>query len=171
VNVHRKLGLIAWGLVPLIVVIGTLTAFAAGRRDLGTAEADPSFLYPQIASLITFLALAAAALYLRRTPVAHKRLMFLATITLSDAGFVRWLGGPLFKVLGHGFWQAVVAIHFGSILVLLLFGLYDFITRKRLHPAFVVGAIWMLGMQIIATYLYVSPFGASVATRLFRTLG
>lgn len=171
VSVHRKLGLIAWGLVPLIVVIGTLTAFAAGRRDLGTADADPSFLFPQIASLITFLALAGAALLLRRTPVAHKRLMFLGTFTLSDAGFVRWLGGPLFKALGHGFWPALIAIHFGSIVLLLLFGIYDLITRKRLHPAFVIGAIWIVAVQMVATYLYISPVGTSMATGLIRSFG
>jgi hypothetical protein len=49
--------------------------------------------------------------------------------------------------------------------------LRDFITRKRLHPAFAIGAIWMLGLQIIATYFYVSPLMASVATRLIRTIG
>ena len=35
-------------------------------------------------------------------------------------------------------------------------GVYDLVTRRRLHPAYVLGAIWILSWQVIAKWLYVA---------------
>ena len=39
-------------------------------------------------------------------------------------------------------------------------------TRRRLHPAYILGAPWALGLQILASCLYVSPWWKPIATRL-----
>ena len=50
-----------------------------------------------------------------------------------------------------------MADYLGVTLLVLSLGVYDLVTRHRLHPAYVLGAIWILTWQFIAKWLYVSP--------------
>lgn len=171
IGVHKTLGLIAFALVPFMLVVGTLTAFASEHRDLATPNGDPAFLSLLLCDMVTFAVVATGGLLSRGTPVAHKRLMLLSAIMLTDAGYGRWWGLWLFNHLGNGFWQFWMESYLGPGLLILLFAAYDLVTRKRLHPAFVWGAGWILGMQVIASALYVSPWWKPVATSLIQRFG
>jgi hypothetical protein len=74
-----------------MVVLGLVTAIVTERLKFGTLVSDPRFLSIMFADMIAFGGLIAAGIRLRRSPAAHKRLMLVATLVLTDAGFGRWL--------------------------------------------------------------------------------
>ncbi|HEX4079538.1 MAG TPA: hypothetical protein VHX61_11785 [Rhizomicrobium sp.] len=83
-----------------------------------------------------------------------------------DAGFSRWWGDSIAKILGDGFWPDWTALYVGDVVLIALVGTYDFLTRRRLYPAFVLGSLFGLSVQLIAVRLYVSPWWKPLATRL-----
>src|SRR5690242_6603851 len=91
-DIHRRLGLFGAGLAAVMIVLGPATAFYMQRVHFGTAESDPPFLAVQLTDILAFAGLVAAGIALRGTPAAHKRLMLLATLYISDAGFARAFG-------------------------------------------------------------------------------
>jgi uncharacterized membrane protein YozB (DUF420 family) len=166
VEVHRKLGIASVVLAPLMIVLGLATAYTMDRVHFGTPQSDPAFLSIQLADLLNFGVLAGAAILFRQKSSAHKRLILLATIFICDAGFARWWGEALEKLLGDGFWQDWVQDYLSDFLLVAALGAYDLITRRRLHPAYVAGAIFGLGVELIAVWLYVSPWWKPIATKL-----
>ena len=59
-----------------------------------------------------------------------------------------------------------MVLYVGDFLVIALIGFYDLLTRRRLHPAFVAASLFGLSVQLIAVWLYVSPWWKPVATKL-----
>jgi hypothetical protein len=90
--------------------------------------------------MITFLILTAAAVYYRRRPEAHKRLMLLATINIVDAAIARW---PLAFISSTAWGYCVV-----TDLFILAAIAYDYASRRRLHAAYVWGGLLVIGMQV-----------------------
>jgi hypothetical protein len=84
-EVHRRVGIAATLLAGAVVSVGYATAIAMGRRgfDLSgdlNAAADPlRLLVLPLGDLASFSVLVAGALWYRRRPEIHKRLMLLAT--------------------------------------------------------------------------------------------
>jgi uncharacterized membrane protein YozB (DUF420 family) len=165
-DIHKRLGLVAAVLAPAMVVLGLGASWTMDRVHFGTPDSDPSFIAIQLADLINFSALAAAAIVWRKTPSAHKRLILLATIFIADAGFARWFGGAVHKLVGDGWLQTWMVLYVADFVMIALIGGYDLITRRRLHPAFVAGSLFGLSVQLIAVWLYVSPWWKPVATKL-----
>jgi hypothetical protein len=124
------------------------------------------FLSVQFTDIAAFAGLVAAGLLLRRKGTAHKRLLLLATLYISDAGFARCFGPEIRAWLGVGFWATAVRLYFANDLLALGLGAYDLITRRRLHPAYVGGLAWTVLLQTIALQLLFAPQWASVAVRL-----
>jgi hypothetical protein len=149
-----------------MVVLGLATSYVVDHRNFGAPAGDAPFASIQLADLINFGVLAGAAILFRKAPSAHKRLILLATIFISDAGFSRWWGEALAKMLGDGFWQDWAVDYLSDFLLVAAIGVYDLITRRRLHPAYVAGAIFGLAVELIAIWLYVSPWWKPIATRL-----
>jgi hypothetical protein len=75
-----------------------------------------------------------------------------------------WLG----PTLGDGYWQFWVQIFGGSALLIAGIAVYDGITRRRLHPAFVYGALAAVAGEVAASWLYYSPGWKVVATSIIR---
>jgi uncharacterized membrane protein YozB (DUF420 family) len=166
VALHRRLGLVGVGLVPLVVLTGLVATYVVENRLLATPRADPPFISTLIVDVLNFATLAAAGLLLRRDAAAHKRLMLLATISLLQAGFIRWWGRALLTAYGNGYLDGWMADYRGVTLLVLALGIYDLATRRRLHPAYVFGALWIFTWQFIAKWLYVSPWWKVVALHL-----
>ncbi|HEY3813871.1 MAG TPA: hypothetical protein VGL66_11650 [Caulobacteraceae bacterium] len=164
---HKRLGLFGAGWAVVMLVLAISVSWYMDIRSLGTKEADPSFLSVQLDDIILFPCLVTAGLLMRnRDPSAHKRLLLLATIAISDAGFGR-LGFVLVpNAFGHGFWPFYIAAYAGPTLLVLAMGAYDFITRRRVHPAWVLGGGAIILGEITAALLYVSPWWKPVALRL-----
>ena len=86
VAVHRRLGIVAAVLIPIMTVTGLLTAMQ-GARD-GWNPAPPpgpyqdslSFMIVGVEDFVTFTGLVCAGLAMRRRADVHKRLMVLGTL-------------------------------------------------------------------------------------------
>ncbi len=137
VDLHRKLGVVGAVLAPLCACVAIRVSFNAGRRIV---LADPTFLANFRAPLamdfgtaLMFVVLVAIALYLRRRPDYHKRIMVLAccSILLPAIGRIPFLADT---VLFHtvGFWGLVAITEVPPLTCIL----YDTIKHRRLHPAF-----------------------------------
>jgi hypothetical protein len=159
-----------FGIVAMAIV-GPLTAYTIHNLNWGTPKSDPAFFSVQLGDLIGFVGLSVAGLVLRKRPAAHKRLMLLAILQLSTAGFARWLGGSIgaaypFGYWGQSFWATFLILHLTNDLLALGIGAYDLVTRGRLHPAYVLGLIWSFGWQVIHVSLYLWPAWLPVAKML-----
>lgn len=165
VELHKSLGIIGAMLAGAMIVIGPVTAVVADYFHFGTKEYDPAFLAIQWGDIVKFAPLATAALLLRNNAAAHKRLILLATIFISDAGFARWLGGH-FAFAGNGIVGQYLQLFIWNFVLVSLLGAYDLFTRGRLHPVFIIGAVYGVTMDVLICWLYVSPWWKPVATML-----
>jgi hypothetical protein len=165
-DLHRKMGLAMVGLAFVMMVLGPATALIADARKIGTPDAEPAFLGVQFTDIIAFAGLLGAGVVFRNTPSAHKRLILLATIYISDAGFARWLGDPIHRWLGDGGWSYWASLYLGTASLMLGLGAYDLITRRRLHPAYIGGLAWVAAMEVTALGLYATPAWKAFAAHL-----
>jgi hypothetical protein len=164
VDLHRELGMAGVALYGAMVVLGLVTSVVVDHYQMATPHRDPAFLSIQLADMLAFSVLGGAAIALRKTPDAHKRLLLLATICIADAGFSRWWGPGLEKLLGDGYWGDWAQLYSGDFLLIALIGAYDLISRRRLYLAYVLGAALGLGAEFLAIWLYLSPWWKTVAT-------
>jgi hypothetical protein len=130
-DLHRRLGLLGVGFAVALLVAGYLTAIAgvrtgwAGPRVPRDAAAALPFLAIPFGDLMVFAGFFAAAIYWRRRPDTHKRLMTLAMI-----------GGTMPPALG----RLPAAIGIAAAAALLLAGpIYDRWSRGAVHRAYTWG--------------------------------
>jgi hypothetical protein len=45
-------------------------------------------------------------------------------------------------------------------------GAYDLVSRGRLHPAYMAGALWIFACELMENFLHHSPAYKAVATKL-----
>jgi hypothetical protein len=165
-DLHRKLGVAAMGLAGLMIIVGPATAFYMQRHHWGTPDSDPPFLAIQLTDIIAFAGLVSAAFLLRNEAPAHKRLILLATLYISDAGFARLFGGTVHGLLGNGFWPFFAELYLANDILIAGVGAYDLVTRKRLYPADAAAIPWIVFWQCTAVFLYHDAAWKPVALRL-----
>jgi hypothetical protein len=165
-DVHRKLGLAMTGLAVFMVVIGVAATLIVEAARFGTPRSDPPFLAIPLVSVFSFAVLAAAAIALRKDSPAHKRLILLATLSISSAGFARLLRPAVFAAMGHTNTAFFLAIFLGPDVLILAMAGYDLYTRRKLHPAFIAGTAWIAMAQTLTAGLYLSPWWHAMALRL-----
>ena len=131
VAVHRRLGVAGAVLAAAMIVAGTFAAITAAARGSAPPGVDPlAFLAIPIFDMVLFATFVTAALALRRDKETHKRLMVLAYVSIITAAVARLpgvlpLGPPGF--FGLSFLFVVAA------------GIYDFLTRRRVHRVYLWG--------------------------------
>jgi hypothetical protein len=168
VDLHRKLGLAGPVWAAFMIVIGPATAVVVDRVRLALPNPDPGFLVVQMTDILAFAGLIVPAFVWRKDPSVHKRLILLATLYISDAGFARWQGDTMEALFGDGFWGSAAQFYLGSNVLVLGVGVYDWVTRKRLHMAYIVGVAWVVAVQLTALSVYTNPRWAPVALKLLR---
>jgi hypothetical protein len=166
VGLHRRLGAAGAILAAAMVVLGPATALVVHAKAYAATGATPEFLAVQLTDILAFAVLTGAGLQLRRTPSAHKRLMLLGLVYISDAGFARLLNGVFAAPLGHGFWGEMTELYLGSDVLMLGLGVYDLLTRRRLHPAYVAAIAFSLALQLMAHALLHDPAWKVLTLRL-----
>jgi len=155
VRVHRRLGLVGFGLAVLMVVLGVLAATDALRRGAGPNGLSPETFYViPITDMVLFSVFAFFAYRERFRPEAHKRLILIATIALLDAAVGRW---PVAALMNHGPRQDLVVFGF-----LLLIAVYDLLSLRRISSA----TLWASGLLIVIHAVRV-PLGMSEAWQSF----
>jgi hypothetical protein len=142
---HIKLGRFAIGYGMLVIAVGLVTAFARfalGVRAGEAADAQAQLLGPLL-DMLVFAPFFAAALYYRRTPELHKRLMIVATTSLLIAAAARMqFLGELRVLLLHLIWMAPI----------LLAMAHDFWRQRLVHPVYVIGlAVLLLEGPLVRT--------------------
>jgi hypothetical protein len=149
---HRTLGLTAFALVPIMVVLGTIGSLIAARRPGGffDSPAPPlEFLIVPLASLWLFGVYAGTALAWRRHAQYHKRLMLLASIVLIEAAIARW---PFAFVS-----SMAIAPYLVSALFLLPLVWWDLTTRGRLHPVTLWAGLAFIAMGVVRDSISHTP--------------
>ena len=165
-DIHRRLGMAGAGLATVMVVLGPATALVVDAARFAATGRTPEFLAVQLTDILALAGLTAAGLLSRRIPSAHKRLMLLGLIYISDAGFARLLNGAMAAPLGHGVLGTIARLYLGSDLLLLGLGVYDLATRGRLHPAYLAGVVWMIALQCTAFVLLTNPTWKTLSSHL-----
>jgi hypothetical protein len=170
-DLHRRVGWVGGG--PGVAVLATSTAvtlnFVPQRVALGVdIEARIAVfsvvVWTNFAALLAFTLFLSTAIALRRHPEGHKRLMLLASISLVQPAlariFLRW---PGFVGLENIMWSLV-----SQLLLVLALGLYDLVSRKRVHPVTLLGGSFFMGAMLVSLFL----IATSEAGRAFvRGLG
>jgi hypothetical protein len=161
---HRSLGTIAFCLPPIMVVLGFIAAIDALHRGVRIGPLDPavSSAIPLI-GIAWFAIIIFAAWRTRRQPDAHKRLVLLATISLTEAAFGRFPWSHL------GLPPAAGAVTGLGILVLLVIA-YDLISLHRLHRSTMWAAPITFAVGAFAVPIGMTQAWHSIAAFLSRTL-
>jgi hypothetical protein len=153
---HRTLGIVSFGLPPLMIGLGVIAAVDALGRKVSIGPLDPATsLALPLVNITAFAIVIAAAWRARRRPAAHKRLVVLATISLSTAalGRIPWAQLGLSPAAGP-----VIGL---AALILLLVG-YDVLSQRRVHQS----TMWAAPTVFAAGALAV-PFGMTSAWHRF----
>ena len=131
VTAHRRLGIAGAVLAAMMILVGTFTAIASASRGAAPPGVDPLvFLVIPLFDMLLFATFITFALVKRRDREAHKRLMLLAYVSIIVAAIARLPGmlalGPL-AFFGLAF------------LFILIGGMYDLLSRGRVHRVYVWG--------------------------------
>jgi len=162
-TLHRRLGWVMAGLAASIVVLMG-AAIVEQMRRVPPIPPPPFALAFGLFDIIVFATLVGGAIYWRKRPDWHKRLMLSATILLVEAAVVR-------IVAFHGVHQPLYLIlsQFSSALLFFIpcFA-YDWATRRRIHPANIAGLTLIMMDQIIQPIVLSWPAWTTIANALQR---
>jgi hypothetical protein len=140
-DLHRRMGVVGLLLAILVIGVGVAASIDAGRRGASPAPAVPALVFMAIPlfDMPLFAGLVAVAVWKRRRPDIHKRLMLLATLGLLTPGIARI---PLAVIQRGG-----PPLLFGLALFFpLLCIAIDTARSRRLHPAFGWGGAIVIAM-------------------------
>jgi fumarate reductase subunit C len=161
---HRSLGIIAFCLPPIMIILGVIAAIDALGRKVTIGKLDPavSSAIPLI-GIVGFTIVIFASWRARRKPDAHKRLILLATIGLVEAAFGRFPWNQI------GLPTAAGAVTGLGILVLLVIA-YDLISLHRIHRATLWAAPLTFAVGALAVPIGMTPAWHSFAGFLVRNV-
>jgi hypothetical protein len=153
---HRTLGTVAFCLPPLMVVLGMIAAVDALHRGvrIGPLTPEVSLAIPLL-GIFAFAVVITASWRTRRRPDAHKRLILLATMGLTEAAWGRFPWNRM------GIAPAAGAVGGLGILVLLLVA-YDLIALHRVHRSTMWAAPFTFALSAFAV-----PIGMTAAWHAF----
>jgi hypothetical protein len=167
VHIHRSLGILGACIALSMLILGPATALYVHRVNFGLPnQGNPPMLSVQLGDIVAFAGLITPALLLRARSDVHKRLMLLATLAISDAGFNRWLGDSTAALFGNGFSGVLAQFFLTTDILVVGMGCYDLWTRKRLLPAYLYAVAWIAFVQLGAIYLLRDPEWKPLALRL-----
>ena len=164
---HRELGLAGIAVASAMVFSGilativSLQALLPVRPELARTSAALGF--SSMALFVTFVTLAIANI---RRPERHKRLMVLASFTISQAAVVRLIRlVPSTELTGRVFLGAVAVD-----LLLLAVVLIDRRSTGRVHPVWLLGGAAMVSVQYLRVAIVPTEFWRAV-TQWLAMLG
>ncbi len=157
VALHRRLGWLAAGWLPAMVLVGLFVTVEAARLGHIPFFFQPAyFVVLNPLTLLTFAGLAGAAIALRRRSEWHRRLMFCAMALIIGPGIARLMPLPLLIPFAG---EAV----FGAIVLFPLVGIVrDLRARGRVHPAWLWGLGGIAAMQLAVNVVTFSPLGPAI---------
>jgi hypothetical protein len=163
VDLHRRLGLLGFAIAFLMVILGVMVATDSMARHFapGTVGVSQKAFYAiPIADMGAFATLIYFGFRERFHPAAHKRLMLIATIMITDAAFVRW-------PVRVGWWNLQTAQICCYALLLSVAG-YDLWSTRRIHRATLWGSIFVVVLQQMRAPIGHTALWQSFATRVLN---
>ncbi len=153
---HRKLGTFGVAMYGGLVILGPFVAIHSTARN-GSTPDELAFLAVSTGNIIAYTILFGAALYWRRRPDVHKRLMLLGMVALLTAPFGRLIELPylLEHVIGPG--TVVVALAW-----------WDYRSLGQLHPVTRFGGPAILLWELLPNLYMTSAWWLAVARWLVR---
>lgn len=160
-RLHRRLGWLALGWIPAMVVLGTMVTLHSLRSAGGPPFlAQNEFLFGNPIGILAFAGLALWAISMRRNTGWHRRLMFCAMALLTGPGFGRLLPMPF--LIPWGWWAANLAP--------LVFPLVGMLADRRrygaIHPAWLRGIGVAVGALLLTDLLAYSSIGYALTERV-----
>jgi|SRR5450631_378494 len=135
VRLHRALGYVGAVLALLVVIMGSAaTIIAAAREVRGHTAYVPlrlNVLALELTQMALFAVFVGIALWMRRRPDVHKRCMLLATLCMLPNPQLRMLPFINNNLVYLALWSAQIFLFVGL----------DALLNRRLHPAFLRGAL------------------------------
>jgi uncharacterized membrane protein YozB (DUF420 family) len=160
IALHRRLGIFAAALGSILPFVGVKTALVMQHwRDQREVANDAGLSLP-FNDMMTFSIAFGVAIYWRRRPEFHRRLMLIATCCLTGAAFARF---PESMVPGNAFYACVD--------VLILLGVWrDLAVTRRVHAVYRYGLPCMMASQAIAQYLMLAspPLWLAITHRIMQ---
>lgn len=159
-RLHRKIGPYLAVYAILVLFMGVAMSVISVRVDVanGRGEAALAFLLIQLTDMLLFGVFVAFGVYYYRKPEYHKRLMLLATVAILPAALMRLAG---FMGVQSLFLLVLILESF-----VILGIMYDYITRRKVHPVYLVGGGVMTLVHLSRMFLFNTETWKSMATWL-----
>ena len=142
---HRTLGWVGAGLATVMVPLGITTAIVMGRFDtyrLHQTGMD-AFLIIPFFDMLAFAVCISLAIYWRRKPELHRRLVLIATCGLLDAAF-----GRIDYLFNNSFF-------FPCLDAVICLGIVrDLLVNRRVHKVYVVALPVLMVAQGFVIYMW-----------------
>lgn len=145
VSVHRLLGWFGAGLATVMTALGITVAVVMTRFDTAVLHQKgiDAFLSIPFADMIIFGVCVALAIYWRKRPEYHRRLLFIATCELMDAAIGRF-----------DFWFNHSLFYVGLDFLIVLGMARDWVVDGRVHKVYLYALPPMIVLQSLAVYLW-----------------
>lgn len=143
VTLHRRLGIFGAILGGILPFLGITTALVMQHWHGHLDGSNNAALSLPFNDMLAFSIAFGLAIYWRRRPEFHRRLMLIATCCLTGAAFARF---PESMVPGNAFYACVD-------LLILLGVLRDLLVARRVHVVYRYGLPCMIAGQVVAQYL------------------
>jgi hypothetical protein len=153
VDIHRKLGLVGFGLACAMPVLAISAAVDSLVRHANQPGARAFFAVPTF-DMLAFVPLIFFAWKYRSDSAAHKRLVIIATIAILDAAVARF---PI-----HASWWGLYPAVWTTEAFLIPLFAYDFFSLRKIHRATLWGSAFLFVLQHIR-----GPIGAGAAWQGF----
>ena len=148
VRIHRTTGWLGVAMGALIPLVGVATAVTMARFNmiqLKMKNADADMIIPMW-DMVAFTPAFVLAIYWRKKPEFHRRLILIATCALTAAGwgrFPEWLLPPVFFYAGVD--------------LLILLGVFrDWIVNRKVHPVYLYALPAFIAGQTVVMYANVN---------------
>ena len=149
VAVHMRNGMFGIALAVAMIVAGFFTAAAAAKNGSASAPADIpplAFMAVPMFDLLLFAILFGAAIYSRKQPANHKRLLLLTALNFLPPAIAR-IPIPTLQAFGPLFFFGVPTIFTFVLLV------YDTRKNGKLNRVFLVGSLLLVASYPIRLML------------------
>jgi hypothetical protein len=153
VDIHRRLGLVGFGLACTMPVVAIYAAVDSMVRHASRPTARAFFVVPTF-DILAFIPLVFLAWKYRSNAAAHKRLIIIATIAILDAAVARW---PI-----HASWWGLHPSEWATEAFLIPLFAYDLFSIRKIHRATLWGSVLLVFLQHVR-----GPIGQSGAWQAF----
>ena len=146
---HRTLGVAGLCLGAAIPLVGVPTAIIMRRFDIDHLGDHLPIIAVPLGDMVMFTGFLSLAALWRKRPEFHRRLMFLATVSIIDAGLGRFPVPDAWFDAGWFYWVIDALI--------LLAMARDLLLTRRIHPVFAYGLPALVLCQAVVFWLWHAP--------------